>query len=125
MKITTKADSLVILLEGWERLWALKASLCLKAKEVANVVWNPYQPDLSGSIGIRAPGASLPFTFHAGSFRVKKGWEFRYLHLKEPGELIIRTNVKKYQTIRLSTDEQTAFEIREWFNAMQQQRNVA
>ena len=124
MKITTKADSFVILLEGMERFWAFQACLCVKVQDITDVIWNPERPE-PGFPGIRMPGTGLPSLFHAGSFWRHSGWEFQYLKAREDGELIIKTKLHKYKTIRLTTSESTAFEVREWFNKYLATRNVA
>lgn len=126
MRITTKSNALVILLEGKERWWALKASICVQLDDVISVTWNPEKPDPKTFSGrIRLPGTSVPKVFHAGSFWSKSGWEFWYLHMAQAGELIITMDRTHYRIIRLSTDEATAFEVREWFNKKQQTRNIA
>lgn len=124
MKITTKADSLVILLEGMERVWAFKACICLKVQDVTDIVWNPERPE-SKFAGFKVPGTGIPSLFHAGSFWRQSGWDFRYLKAREPGELIIKTQLHKYRSIHLTTTEATAFDVREWFNNFVNTKNIA
>lgn len=125
MKIMTKSNRLVILLEGTERFYALKASLCLGRDDISSVVWEegyPLQKELGG---FRAPGTAIPFTFQAGSYWRRQAWEFRYLRLKQQGQLVISTKLKKYSKIRLTTDEATAFDVVQWFNTIQEKRKIS
>jgi len=125
MKITTKANNLVILLEGFERLWALKAFICIEVKDITAVVWNTELPRQDRGIGLRMPGTGLPTLFHAGSFWHQRNWDFYYIKDRDPGELIITTKLRKYHEIHLTTSEATAFEVREWFNVGLQTRTLA
>ncbi len=126
MRVVTKGDSLVILLEGAERLWSLKASICVRATDIVKVQWSSKQPVIAiSSFKLRLPGTSLPKVFYAGSFWKKAGWEFWYLKMRQEGELLVSTKLKRYHKIRLSVDEATAFEIREWFNKKRALRNLA
>lgn len=125
MKVQTKANILVILPEGFERLWALKSKIALKSSDIQKIVWSPEAPQQLGLSGIRAPGTAIPGVFYAGSFFKKGGWEFWYLRMQQSGELVIKTKLHKYRAIRLSLDEATAFDVREWFNNSVKTRNIA
>ena len=125
MKITTKQHLLVILLEGVERFYAMKAIICVGAENITSVKWDnlyPQQKDLSGW---RAPGTAVPFKFQAGSYYYRRQWEFRYLKLRQQGQLVIHTKLKKYAIIRLTTDKALALGIVQWFNILKKQRKIA
>lgn len=116
MKIATKNDHLVVLLEGAERFYALRATICVQKAAIVSVVWEADYPKQSELGGFRAPGTAIPFVFQAGSYWHKRRWEFRYLRLREQGQLVITTTLSKYAKIRVSTDEATALTVVEWFN---------
>lgn len=125
MKIAVKKTKLFIMFEGLERLWALKTHLILDISDITDIQWSKMIPEKVGLKILRAPGTSLPTKFHAGSFYTKDGWEFWYLLMKQPGELIITTNKKRYHKLRLSCSENYALKARSWFNEYQKTRNIA
>lgn len=123
MRIETKGSQLVILLEGMERLWALKASICLKAEDVTSITWHEEKP--APPFALRAPGTGLPGVLCAGSFWRRSGWEFWYLRMRMPGFLVITTKGRRYKVLRLTTDEATGFLVRDWYSKHQRMRNIA
>ena len=125
MKIATKNHRLVVLLEGIEKLYALKATLCIEAESIISVKWDRSCPNNKVLGGLRVPGITIPFKFQAGSYYYKRQWEFRYLQFSQPGQLIINTSLKKYAIIRLTTDEALALNIVQWFNTLKKQRKIA
>lgn len=123
MRIETKGQALVILLEGMERLWALKASMCIQVQDIKKLEWHDTTPKLP--FALRAPGTGLPRVLYAGSFWRPAGWEFWYLHMRKPGYVVIETGGSPYKTLRVSTDEATAFMVQSWYTTHQQIRNIA
>lgn len=123
MKIEVKGQRLVVLLEGMERVWALKASICLQVEDVVGVQWFAERP--SPPLALRAPGTGAPRLFYAGSFWRKNAWEFWYLRVRVPGFLVITSKNKRYKVLRLTTDEATAFLVRDWLNRHQQTKHIA
>lgn len=106
-------------------MYALRASLCVGAEQITKVTWQSDYPQQKELSGFRSPGTSVPFLFQAGSFFYKKKREFRYLKLRQRGQLVIKTNLNKYSVIRLSLDEATAFDIVQWFNDVKSKRKLA
>ena len=125
MQITIKKSHVVVLFEGPERLYSLKAAICINGSDITSVKWYPGYPLQKELGGLRAPGTAVPFLFQAGSYWYKRTWEFRYLKLREQGQLVVTTVLNKYAKIQITTDESTALALVEWFNTVKKQRKVA
>ena len=125
MQITIKKSHVVVLLEGSERLYSLKAAICINGSDITSVKWYPGYPLQKELGGLRAPGTAVPFLFQAGSYWYKRTWEFRYLKFREQGQLVVTTVLNKYAKIRITTDESAALDVVEWFNTVKKQRKVA
>ena len=87
MQITIKKSHVVVLLEGSERLYSLKAAICINGSDITSVKWDPGYPLQKELGGLRAPGTAVPFLFQAGSYWYKRTWEFYKNTWRTPGRL--------------------------------------
>ncbi len=122
MKINLTEDTLSVVLEGKEKIWAVKKQLTVAADTISNVEWMTGTVNRSRLNGWRAPGTGVPKMFYAGSIYRKAGWEFWYLKAKQPGYLVITTDQKKYRVIRLTVSEDVGTKVREWFEDLMHER---
>lgn len=125
MKFHISDESLEIVLEGREKVWALKRRIIVPVETVINVEWVSSTVNTWRLSGLRAPGTGVPGVFYAGSFYRKSGWEFWYLRVRQPGHIVITTNLKRYRVLRISVSEDQALSIREWFNKYQNTGKIA
>jgi hypothetical protein len=122
MKINLTNELLSVVLEGKEKVWALKKIVNIEASSITNVEWVTGTVNKARLNGWRAPGTGVPRTFYAGSIYKKAGWEFWYLKAKQPGYLVITTDKKKYHVVRLTVDEKVGVRVREWFEDLMHER---
>ncbi len=125
MKFLLDEATLQLELEGKECAFALRRKIIVPAESVVNVEWVASTVNTWRLSGLRAPGTGIPGIFYAGSFYRKSGWEFWYLRLRQPGHIIITTNLKRYRVLRVSVSEEQALKIREWFNTYQKTGSIA
>lgn len=117
MKITTRGDNLIVRLEGVERLWALKTGLNIKRHKIDSIIWSFDKPHWRNMIAVRCPGTGLPKVLYAGTFfSAKRGLEFWYLKMQQPGFLVISTNHGKFTKIRLSASQAVNIKLQKWLD---------
>lgn len=122
MKVKLGKESVCILLEGKEQVWAFKRQVELKAEHITNVEWMSGRVNRSRLGGLRAPGTGVPKMFYAGSIYRRAGWEFWYLNARQSGYLVIMTDQKRYHAVRISVSEKTGEAVREWFGQLLKER---
>src|SRR4051812_50149807 len=83
--VTIDGDDLVVVIEGLDKLWALKSSLTIP---LANVRGATADPGIAADPkGIRAPGAHLPGVITAGTFHLPGGKGF--WGIKDPSKAVV------------------------------------
>lgn len=118
MKITTRGDNLIIQLEGVERLWAFKTGLNIKRHKIDSIIWSFDKPHWRNMIAVRSPGTGLPKVLYAGTFfSARRGWEFWYLKMQQPGFLVISTSDDKYTRIRLTASQAVHIKLQKWLDS--------
>lgn len=122
MKINLNSELLSIVLEGKEKVWAVKKQVDIVADSITNVEWVTGTVNKARLNGWRAPGTGIPRKFYAGSIFKRAGWEFWYLKAKQPGYLVITTDKKKFHVVRLTVDEKVGSRVREWFEELMHER---
>lgn len=122
MKINLTNDMLSVVLEGKEKVWAVKKHVNIEASSITNVEWVTGTVNKARLNGLRAPGTGVPRRFYAGSIYKKSGWEFWYLNAKVPGYLVITTDKNKYRVVRLTVDEKVGTRVRQWFEDLMHER---
>jgi hypothetical protein len=119
MKFITQDDTLIIQLQGMERLWALKGSLQIPRFAVLDVDYKPDAPVLQDFQGyLRFPGANRFWRFLAGTFHQGDEREFWFVRMQNAGVVTIelKPDTFPYRRIRLSTDPATAQAIADWWH---------
>lgn len=120
MKCIVQDDELVILLEGSERLWALKSRITIQRSDVQCAWYTPQFTDWR-RWEIRLPGTGWPGVLVAGSFWTEQGWDFLYLPTlkgwRNPiayNVLVIETLLQRYRRILVSCSPEDATEVLAW-----------
>ncbi len=119
---TTTNQSLAIVLEGREQMWALRAKITIDKADITSITWHGHFNEWPRLI-IRMPGSYFPKWLMAGSYWSDDGWDFVYA--KNPSGMlrpslddvvVIETNKDRYRRIivQLSKDEYN--DLKTWFN---------
>jgi hypothetical protein len=77
MKLQLRDDALTIVLEGWERLWALRRRLVIPRGNIVHAEWHAEPFDVHAPL--RLFGTSLPGVLAAGTFYGQGMKQFLYL----------------------------------------------
>lgn len=72
-------DTLSILFEGSEQLWAIKRQLVVPKAKIERAVWQPVLAIPRAELGLRIGGAAIPGGLFAGRFWGMQGKNFVYL----------------------------------------------
>lgn len=118
MKFVVQDDHLAIILEGFEKVWALKSRLVIPKHALAEVDYRQQQSTMQDLRGyVRFPGTRLPGMFLAGSYVRRHGREFWYLHMHQAGELALtfKAGAFGYDKIRVSCTPEIAQTIADWW----------
>jgi hypothetical protein len=89
--------SLIVHVEGTDKIWALKSRLEIPLEHVAGA--RPAGAEERGVYsGVRSPGTNIPGVVKAGSFHQQDQWTFWDVH--DLGKaIVIRTNDEKYSRL--------------------------
>jgi hypothetical protein len=99
MKVQISNNKLSIALEGREKLWSVKVDpININCDCIDSV--SLEEPEFSWKT-VRAPGTSVPWFFHAGTFYTPIGKEFWYFHEKKT-KLTINLTDGPYDRIVIS-----------------------
>jgi hypothetical protein len=120
MKFITDTSELVIELYGREQIWALKAKILVKKKDIISTEFKELFDDWR-KWEVRLPGTGMPGKLVAGSFWTEEGWDFLYL-VNPHGwvnpfvhnVLCIETKLPKYKRIIVSCEKSEALKIVKW-----------
>jgi hypothetical protein len=74
-KVEIEGSNLVVQLEGWDALWALKRRIEIPLSQVRDVHYDSASPRRRPR-GLRVPGTYLPGVIVAGTYRGMKSREF-------------------------------------------------
>lgn len=77
MMFLAEDDRLVITMEGWEIVWALRRRLIIPKSSIQTVQWTP-QLSYPGRL-LRIGGTGWPGVLYAGNWRGNGMWHFLYL----------------------------------------------
>lgn len=119
MRFIPTEDRLIIRLEGFERLWALRTRLEIPRSAIVQVDYLDDRPIMQDFWGyLRIPGTSIPWRFLAGTFWQKGDREFWFVRMKQLGLMTIETKPKEcsYSRLRISCDAEVAQEIVDWWH---------
>lgn len=79
-------NDLIVRMEGWDKVWALKSQITIPLAHVRGAV--PYSKEAAGNPWLRMPGTYLPGVITAGSYW-KPGSEWVFWDVHEPESAII------------------------------------
>ncbi|HLZ68388.1 MAG TPA: hypothetical protein VKV26_00620 [Dehalococcoidia bacterium] len=110
-RIEIAGGKLAIVMEGMDKLWALKSRLELPLAHVTDVVYDPAQAS-RWRRGLRLAGTAIPGVITAGSFwRPGKGeddgWAFWDVHGAEKA-IVISTSHEHYKKVVVGVDDPEA-----------------
>ena len=103
--VNIDGDDLVVVIEGLDKLWALKSSLTIP---LANVRGATADPGITADPkGIRAPGAHVPGVITAGTFHLDG--EKIFWDVKDPSKaVVIELADERYARLVLQVDDPRA-----------------
>lgn len=110
-KIEIDGSRLAIVIEGLDKVWALKSRLEIPLEHVTSVAHDPDQAS-RWPRGLRLPGSFIPGVITAGSCwqpgqGEDDGWSFWDVHRPEQA-ITITTNHEHYKTIIVGVDDPAA-----------------
>jgi len=95
--IELTGSTLIVHVEGADKIWALKSRLEMPLENVAGA--RPAGDDERGVYsGARFPGTNIPGVVKAGSFHQKDQWTFWDVHDLDKA-IVIMTNDEKYSRL--------------------------
>ncbi|AGL17679.1 hypothetical protein [Actinoplanes sp. N902-109] len=101
-RIDLTGDTLVVTVEGLDRLWALKSSLTIPLAHVRGATHDPgivREPK-----GVRAPGTHVPGVLVAGTFHTEGERVFWAVH--DPAKaLVIELTDERYARLVVEVDD--------------------
>lgn len=122
--LTDDKASLVIILQGREQMWALRAKITVPRKNITDIRFEPKFQDWR-KWEVRMPGTALPKVLLAGSYWTEEGWDFLYLKKPHHGlfkpviedVLVVETDQNRYQRLLLSCDRANANRVMRWYKS--------
>ncbi|MGH2532530.1 MAG: hypothetical protein ACRDJW_09515 [Thermomicrobiales bacterium] len=103
--VTIKDETLVVTLQGWHKLWALKSEVRTPLTHVTGAEIDPAIA--SRPIGFRMPGARVPGLITAGSYRGRHGWDF--WDVRRPAKaIVIHLKDERYDRLIFEVDDPAA-----------------
>jgi hypothetical protein len=66
-EVEVNETSLIVRIEGWDRIWALKSEITIPLDRIRDAV--PFSTDAAGKLWLRLPGTYLPVVVTAGTYR--------------------------------------------------------
>jgi hypothetical protein len=104
-KVRIDNDSVVVDMEGLDRLWALRSSLTIP---LANVRGATADPGMIGEPkGVRVGGTSVPGVIRAGSFRVDGEHVFWDVH-DAAKAVVVELSDERYARLVIEVDDPRA-----------------
>ena len=119
MKLELSEDALTIVLEGWERLWALRRRLIIPRAKVVHAEWRGEPFTIHA--GLRLAGTAVPGVLAAGTFFGQGMKQFLYLRRPQGWRRATAANVLVfdlldmfYHRVLLSCTEAEAARVIAW-----------
>ncbi|MDB4940130.1 MAG: hypothetical protein JWO40_555 [Candidatus Doudnabacteria bacterium] len=95
--------SLEIIIEGFDKVWALKSRMSIPLAHIQSVIYNPEIAH-GWWHGLRLPGSNLPGVLTAGSFYQHKEWAFWDVH-NPINTIVITLKDERYQKLVLEVED--------------------
>jgi hypothetical protein len=77
MKLALGEDTLTVVFEGWERLWAMRRRLIIPRAKIVHAEWHGERFEIHA--GLRLAGTAVPGVLAAGAFFGQAMKQFLYL----------------------------------------------
>lgn len=104
--IEIKGKQLIVNVQGWDRLWALKSRMTFPIKNISSVHAEP-STKLGWWKGIRAPGTHIPGVIVAGTY-YRKGKRV-FWDVKNPKNTVVINLIdERYNQLVVEVDDPTA-----------------
>lgn len=103
--IEIKDDMMILDVQGWDKLWALKSQMEIPLKNISGVYADP-STSLGWWKGIRAPGTHIPGVIVAGTF-YQHGKRIFWDVKKPENTIIIDLNDERYHQLIVEVDNPT------------------
>ncbi|MFF3666284.1 hypothetical protein [Microtetraspora malaysiensis] len=104
-RVQVDGDALVVVIEGLDKLWALKSRLTIPLPNVRGVTHDPGM--IREAKGIRSPGTHLPGVITAGSFHLDDEWVF--WDVQNPAKaVVIELTDERYARLVVQVDDPRA-----------------
>jgi hypothetical protein len=122
MKLELSEDALTIVLEGWERVWALRRRLIIPRAKLVHAEWHGEPFEIHA--GLRLGGTALPGVLAAGTF-FGQGMK-QFLYLRRPrgwrrataaNVLVLDLHDMFYARVLLSCEKADAARVVAWAKA--------
>lgn len=105
-RVELSSGTLVVHVEGADKLWALKSQLEMPLAHVSGVRLADAA-DQGIYKGARLPGTNVPGVITAGSFHQKDGWVFWDVHHLDRA-VVLSTHDEKYTRLVVEVDDPEA-----------------
>jgi len=118
MRFITDANTFTVVLDGWEKVWALKSRVVVPRAAISDLAYVPARPVLQDFRGyFRVPGTAIPWRFLAGTFWRKGDREFWYMRMRHEGVLTVELKAGQlsYKRLRVSCDPAEAQSVLDWW----------
>src|SRR5437868_3365638 len=106
VEIDASGDRLLLEVQGWHKLWALKSRLEIPLAHVKNVYADP-KPAMGWFQGLKLAGADLPHIFRAGLFYQEGNlvfWDVRH----PEKTIVIELEDEKFAKLIVEVDDPEA-----------------
>jgi hypothetical protein len=104
-KVRIDNDSVVVDMEGLDRLWALRSSLTIPLANVRGATADPGM--ISEPTGVRVGGTNVPGVIRAGSFRVDGEHVFWDVH-DAAKAVVVELSDERYARLVIEVDDPRA-----------------
>jgi hypothetical protein len=103
VRISINGDRVLMEVQGWDKLWALKSQLEFPLDHITEVRIDP-EPARGWWHGLRFPGTNIPGVLTAGSFYQHDGAVFYDVHDPER-TIVLELNHEHYQRLVVEVED--------------------
>jgi hypothetical protein len=103
VRISINGDRVLLEVQGWDKLWALKSQLEFPLDHITDVRVDP-EPARGWWHGLRFPGTNIPGVLTAGSFYQHDGAVFYDVHDPER-TIVLDLNHEHYQRLVIEVED--------------------
>ncbi len=104
--VSIHGDTVRFVVEGWDKLWALKSELAIPLSHIKSVRVDP-EPARGWWHGFRLPGTQIPGVLTAGTFYQSDGAIFYDVHNPD-GTIVLELDHEHYTRLVIEVDDPDA-----------------